>query len=116
MTNIGLKFRCKKTNNIYKCIFYDNQNDRYTLQFGDPRGAHWTLTIHAKDLINNYTRVDENEKDLFDFLNGGWEPNLPVGQSNNSNTECIHDWKKYVGFKETYEFCNKCDKKRSWEP
>lgn len=27
------------------------------------------------------------------------------------NKECIHEWKTYVGFRESYKYCIKCDKK-----
>lgn len=53
-------------------------------------------------------------------------PWLPLGINNfgytaNESTEkepekaegrCVHDWVKYVGLNETYEFCTKCDEKK----
>jgi hypothetical protein len=30
-----------------------------------------------------------------------------------TNTKCDHEWKKYTGLKEEFEYCSKCDVKRS---
>lgn len=38
--------------------------------------------------------------------NGGWgEYGTPPAQG------CAHEWRKYSGFTENYEYCTKCDKK-----
>lgn len=33
--------------------------------------------------------------------------------SGSSTASCIHNWKKYVGFREVYEYCTKCSVKQS---
>lgn len=33
----------------------------------------------------------------------------------NKQIKCWHLWKKYVGFNEKYEFCDKCDLKKPYE-
>ena len=29
--------------------------------------------------------------------------------------QCDHDWKNYIGLKDTFEYCSKCDKKRNFK-
>jgi len=42
--------------------------------------------------------------DIFDSLMNPIE--------SNKNRPCDHQWQKYTGFSESYEFCSKCDKKK----
>ena len=46
------------------------------------------------------------------FMFGAHEIKLGAPDAEISKEYCYHDWKKYTGFNETYEYCTKCDGKR----
>lgn len=64
--------------------------------------------------------MNSNEEDEYYFFN-----NIIFDESLNSSNKkehtktnkedqpknCIHNWKKYVGFTETYYYCEHCDEK-----
>jgi hypothetical protein len=37
------------------------------------------------------------------------------GQATGGNLNCFHDWKRFNGFREDYDYCTKCDRKRFLE-
>ena len=76
----------------------------------DHNGIHVHVRlITYKELFNNYTKVDTS----FDWSSGYPTADLPTGINKKpSQEECYHDYVKYVGFNEVYEFCKICDKKR----
>lgn len=67
--------------------------------------------ISAEDLDNGYYLGWDDDYD--------WE-NTSIPKKKEENTKEIkiepckwgHNWKKYVGFSEVYEYCIDCDKKR----
>lgn len=45
----------------------------------------------------------------YQVMDGEWiEPN----ESGINEKTCTHRWEKYVGFRDTFEYCTKCDCKR----
>jgi hypothetical protein len=54
--------------------------------------------------FGNYGWLDEDEDDDTNAT--------ALGISNG----CLHDWKQYTGFTESYWFCSRCDLKREDDP
>jgi len=54
----------------------------------------------------------------FEFVNYGDNDSRPywvrdMMEKENAVKDCTHEWATYSGFREYYEFCKKCDIKRS---
>lgn len=46
-------------------------------------------------------------------IDGAWAAyNAAETEKELAEGRCVHDWVKYIGLNETYEFCTKCDEKK----
>lgn len=99
---------------IWEVVSYDPTSDVLTIQHDFGNGMLSWRAISSVDLLNSYVKVDKNgnEEDQLDWFGLGMD-NLPVGdQDNLKQYQCYHDFKEYVGLRESYKFCTKCDLKK----
>ena len=79
-------------------------------------GLDTTMWVNIVDIPKCFVKVgpdgrliqtEEDEQDWFGYM-------LPEGmQSKQENAvNCYHEWKEYIGFRESFTYCVKCDKKR----
>lgn len=89
--------------------------------------SRFDLTIdnyeeNRKFLFNKIYYIDSSDKeeDEYYFFNNvifdeTLNKNFEIGSKKESDTTktkiCIHSWKKYVGFTESYFYCENCDEK-----
>lgn len=73
---------------------FNIEKDSLTIEY---EISGWTKVLP----IEAFTKwVDRGEIKFLDF--GG------------NNPSCIHTYKKYVGFTDTYDYCEKCNEKRKY--
>lgn len=103
MYNVGDKVKYKAYPIwTYTITHIDRTTDEFTLECPAVK-----CKLSAYDLLTYYIKVgsDEDQLDIFGT------PYLPTGKDNDKK-HCYHDWVKYVGLRETYEYCKLCDEKR----
>lgn len=76
--------RCSNSTNIHDCVKY---NYKYLCS---------TKCLEEEKISCNALPIGLFEDDFF----------LP------KNRECSHEYKQYVGFRESYDYCVKCDQKK----
>lgn len=77
------------------------------------RNPMWTFEDDGGSWDANGTPLYEND--------GYWQIGGDDDDSGNSPKkppilDCPHNWKHYMGFNESYEYCTKCDEKRKPQP
>ena len=77
----------------------------------DTRYSGNSIVSHNEQSLPSVIIKDINEV-IDDLLGFNQDPQLPPGLSNGQDNFCLHDWKNYEGFTESYDYCDKCDKKR----
>lgn len=78
-------------------------NSPAVIEFNDKE----IVEVYFDFIWNVRTRLDDKLKGTqFDFscgLDGSWK---------NEPKTCIHTWKDYLGLKEQFTYCTKCDEKK----
>lgn len=90
------------------------------------KGTRWceyardfTGTIYARgsgtsDYNESWKQSLTQDISLIKSLNIGYGWNeVAIDYNYHKNNQCQHEYIQYVGFKEIYNFCKKCDKKAS---
>ncbi len=120
--NIGDKVKQTGSPVIWTIVEEDTTNAKSRLEANFGNGLMSSQWVGWHDLLKNYTFVaNSNNNDKDDQLDwfGNWT--LPEGYSVDidklkKQEECYHNFQKYIGLRESYEFCTKCNIKRPWEP
>lgn len=76
---------------------------------------NYKVVVLGYDPITNYFNLADkySYEDSFYDTSDNWEIDQPYDQIQKDN--CWHNWSKYVGFTEKYQYCTKCDKKRGYD-
>ena len=123
MYNIGDKVREKKGKIVWTIAEFDSLISRARLECNLGHGSYGSQWVSTLNLINNWDIVAQSSSNTPDtklFNNdwfGNWElPESDTSKEKTKKPECWHEFKKYVGLNESYEFCTKCDEKRPHNP
>lgn len=72
-----------------------------------PNGIEVCL-VDSLGLFTGKSQYFENAD--FDEWEKVWRKGIAVKEP--ETTSCVHEWKEYVGFNDTFTYCVKCDQKR----
>jgi hypothetical protein len=110
---IGDKIKLKHNSSLV-WIIKEEDNVLYKTRLESLDGGV-TQWVKQYQLITEYVMVEEAEKspqlNFYNSWSGTYDNELPKGKEDNK-PYCYHNYQKYYGLKENYEFCTKCDEKR----
>ena len=103
--NYGEKIKELSSGDIWVIKDYDLPADRYKIEREISPYSKMSIWITSMELNLQYEFI---ERDIEAQLE------LPIGNNNFQLMDCrySHDWKRYNGFREVYEYCSRCDAKR----
>lgn len=96
--------RAKRTQMLAKVKFIDSKKDTIQIEYLNPQHRNYfgLFSYPLKDVKEHWEVVDNPDNKVISLVkNNHPEP-----------VSCSHNWVKYNGFIENYEFCSKCDKKK----
>jgi hypothetical protein len=122
--NVGDKVKRDGNSIVWTIMEEDSISAKSRLEADFGHGLISSQWVDWLDLLKNYTFVmnsngKDDSDDQLDWFSG--LISLPEGLSIDldklkTQEECYHDFQKYTGLRESYEFCTKCNIKRPWEP
>lgn len=101
----------------YRIEYYPGLSNSFHKTYFEEVDSHEFHLQSAQTIVNKNTYkgifgdvIDERHpwNDLYKSVPA---PNLPAGTVIAAK-ECSHQWKNYLGFTETYEYCVKCNAKK----
>ena len=119
MFKVGERIREKKGKVVWVVIENNNTNLHSRLECNLGNGSVGSLWVSYTKLHNDWELAATNLS-FFGDDDLDWFTGLPTGIKQEKppveKKVCYHNWSRYVGLNETYEFCTQCDEKRKWEP
>jgi len=94
-----------KVPNLNKA-FRDHFNDWYTNINLPPGNYQISSGINFANIDDADESISKSAQDYYDQFYGTWDSTYTT------NKECSHEFVKYQGFTDSFEYCKHCDKKK----